>query len=170
MNKIKGYVWGIVICAVITVLSGCGTKYVPVETRTTDTVYKARTDSVATRNVFETRYLYGFRDSIRIRDSVRIRVNERGEEIGRDTWHREFVGRSEREFSGIRNERDFYKAKADSLQALRSKYKEVPKVVERKLNRWERLKMDVGGVAIGVSLIFVLFVIRWIVRAVRGRI
>ena len=47
----------------------------------------------------------------------------------------------------------------------------VPYPVERKLNRWESLKMEVGGLAIGVLSVVVLgtigYIIMWLVRKYR---
>lgn len=58
---------------------------------------------------------------------------------------------------------DRYKASNDSLRATMKEHIEVPKVVERELSRWEKLKMDVGGWAIGAMSTVLLGVIGYIV-------
>ena len=55
----------------------------------------------------------------------------------------------------------------DTLYVGRSDTVRVPCPVERELSRWERLKMDAGGVAIGVCGVAVLVVVGWL--AVRMR-
>jgi hypothetical protein len=52
--------------------------------------------------------------------------------------------------------------KTDSIQ--------VPYPVERKLTKWEKIKMDAGGISIGVCIALVLMIIVYfIVRAYRRR-
>ena len=57
------------------------TKYIPVNTIKTDTIFKASKDSVKLITLFKTK------DSINIRDSVVLHVNDKGEVTGKDTWH-----------------------------------------------------------------------------------
>ncbi len=52
--------------------------------------------------------------------------------------------------------------RTDSVQA--------PYPVERKLSRWERVKMDFGGIAIGGALVALAAVIIWIVKLIRRKI
>lgn len=40
----------------------------------------------------------------------------------------------------------------------------VPYPVERKLSRWEQAKMDFGGMAIGATVLLVVFVIAWLIK------
>ena len=49
--------------------------------------------------------------------------------------------------------------KADSVS--------VPYPVERKLSRWERVKMDYGGMAIGGTFVAVCFIVAWLARRFR---
>lgn len=49
--------------------------------------------------------------------------------------------------------------KADSVS--------VPYPVERKLNKWERVKMDYGGMAIGGTSVAVCFIVAWLARRFR---
>lgn len=43
----------------------------------------------------------------------------------------------------------------------------VPYPVERKLNKWERVKMDYGGMAIGGTFVAVCFIVVWLARRFR---
>ncbi len=75
VDILKGLIWGFVLCALITLVSGCrSVKYVPVETvRTEDrTVTKEVHDTVA---VYDTRIVYVKGDTVvdlRYRDRWRI--------------------------------------------------------------------------------------------------
>lgn len=46
----------------------------------------------------------------------------------------------------------------------------VPYPVERKLSRWEQVKMDYGAVSIGVSLAAVIAAVVWLIIWIRRRI
>ena len=55
----------------------------------------------------------------------------------------------------------------DTLYVGRTDTVRVPYPVERELSRWERVKMDMGGVAMGVLAVALLAVVGWL--AVRMR-
>ena len=46
----------------------------------------------------------------------------------------------------------------------------VPYPVERKLSRWEQVKMDYGAVSIGVSLAAIIAAVAWLIIWIRRRI
>lgn len=93
------------------------------------------------------------KDSIFVQDSTHIK--EKGDTVFVDKW------------------KYIYKSvtKNDTIHIIRTDSIPVPYPVERKLNRWEQIKMDFGGYFLaGISLIASFYIIRWLVRKTRKRI
>ena len=103
------------------------------------------------------------RDSVAIHDSVVIVQDEQGnikERIivrYRDRWH------ATQDNLMLQRMIDRYKASNDSLRAVKRDSISVPVLVEKKLTRWQKFKMDVGGWAIGAMSTVLLGVIGYIV-------
>lgn len=110
-------------------LSGCRTKYVPVKT--------VRTDSVFLEKIRK--------DSIFVRDSVYVR--EKGDTVY--LYKYKYVYKD--------------KLTTDTVYVERTDSVEVPVPVERKLSRWERWKMEFGGMSFGVC-IGLSAVIVWLIK------
>lgn len=109
---------------------GCkSVKYIPVETVRTDSVYVDR-------------YL---RDSIYQRDSVFINRWTAEDTVYQDKVVWKYVYRD--------------KVKYDTVAILRSDTVRIPFPVDRELSKWEQIRLDVGGWAIGVVIITILIVI-----------
>lgn len=114
----------------LSLLAGCkSVKYIPVETVRTDSVYVDR-------------YL---RDSIYQRDSVYINRWTAGDTIYQDKIVYKYVYRD--------------KVKYDTVAILRSDTVRVPFPVDRELSKWEQIRLDVGGLAIGIVIITILIVV-----------
>ena len=176
-KEIKYYVYSILILiGLLALTSLCFTScshrvYVPVQSIRTDTIYMSRKDSVHIKDSLITRQVINIRDSVAIHDSVVIIKDEQGnikEKLivrYRDRWH------ATQDNLTLQRQIDRYKASNDSLRATKTEYKEVPVPVERKLSRWEKLKMDVGGWAIGamstVLLGVVGYVVVWLLKKYR---
>lgn len=134
MEEIKGIFWGIIVCTMISLLTGCkSVQYVPVETFRTD-------------NIYVDQYL---RDSIYQRDSVFVNRWMAGDTIYQNKVVWKYVYRD--------------KVRYDTVSILRSDSVSVPYPVGRKLTKWEQIRLDVGGWAIGVVIITILIVIGCIV-------
>lgn len=137
--------------------------YVPLQSVRTDTVYIARKDSVHIKDSLVVRQVINIRDSVAIHDSVVIIKDEQGnikEKLiirYRDRWH------ATQDNLTLQRQIDRYKASNDSLRATKTEYKEVPIPVEKKLSRWQKFKMDVGGWAIGAMSTVLLGVVGYIV-------
>lgn len=109
-------------------LSGCTTtKYVPVYHHTTDTL----------------RWHRNIRDSIYLHDS--IRVSEKGDTVRIDRWHTRYVERTRTD--------TIYQSKRDSIPVSYPVEKEVP----APLTWWQQARMQVGGIAIFLLIIFVVW-------------
>lgn len=168
-KDIKYYVYTmLIIIGLLALTSLCFTScshrvYVPVQSIRTDTIYMSRKDSVHIKDSLITRQVINIRDSIAIHDSVVIVKDEQGnikEKLivrYRDRWH------ATQDNLTLQRLLAHYKASNDILRATRKELIEVPVPVERKLSRWEKLKMDVGGWAIGAMSTFLLAIIGYIV-------
>lgn len=130
MGMVKGLLFLIIPCIMLSLLTGCkSVQYVPVETVRTDSVYVDR-------------YL---RDSIYQRDSVFINRWTAGDTIYQDKIVYKYIYRD--------------KVKYDTVAILRSDTVRVPFPVDREISKWEQIRLDVGGWAIGVVIITILIVI-----------
>ena len=131
----------LVVFAVIVLLlmTGCQTKYIAVPEYHMETVTQYKHDSIFIET-FKT-------DSVVVHEGGDTVTVEKWHWAWRDRWH-DVV----RVDSFIRT---------DSIR--------VPYPVERKLSKWERVKMDYGATAIGVSLTAVLGVVAWILIWIRRR-
>ena len=134
MERIKGFLWGIMACILISMLTGCkSVQYVPLETVRTDSLYVDR-------------YQH---DSIYLRDSVFVNRWTAGDTVYQDKVVWKYVYRD--------------KVKYDTVSVLRSDTARVPYPVERRLTKWEQVRLNVGGWAIGAVIIFILIVVGIIV-------
>lgn len=125
------------ICLLV-LASGCSRKvYVPVES------VVSRTDTIYSAKVRV--------DSVIMRDSVA--VFQKGDTVL------------------ITKYRDRYRVKelTDTVyhSAIDSVKISVPYPVERELSRWERTKMDFGGMAIGVLVIALCVAVAWLIKKFR---
>lgn len=168
-KEIKYYVYTmLIIIGLLALTALCFTScshrvYVPVQSIRTDTIYMSRKDSVHIKDSLITRQVINIRDSVAIHDSVVIVKDDQGnikEKLivrYRDRWH------ATQDNLTLQRQIDRYKASNDSLRATKTEYKEVPIPVEKKLSRWQKIKMDVGGWAIGAMSTFLLAIIGYIV-------
>lgn len=119
--------WAIVLLLFLVALAGCSHRvYVPLQSVHTDTVYKARRDSVHVRDSVVLRHVVSIRDSVAIRDSVVITKDEAGNVKERliiryrDRWHMSADNLS------MQREIAHYKATNDSLRAFIRDMQQVP--------------------------------------------
>lgn len=122
---------GIILLIVASLLfSSCKTiQYVPVETIKTE--YKVKTDTFIQK------------DSVIYHDSVYI--HSKGDTVWYEKWHTKY---KDRVVTKIVTDTII---KTDSIQ--------VPYPVERKLTKWERVKMDAGGISIVVCFVVVFMLV-----------
>lgn len=96
----------------------------------------------------ETEYLH---DSIYVHDSTYI--HHKGDTVYMDKWHTKYIERTYTD-SFI---------KTDSIRVP------VPYYIEKKLNWWQRAKMDFGGFAFGALLALVIFITAYGIYKVRHK-
>ena len=176
-KEIKYYVYSmLIIIGLLALTALCFTScshraYVPLQSVHTDTVYMARKDSVHIKDSLIIRQVINVRDSVAIHDSVVIIKDEQGnikEKLiirYRDRWH------ATQDNLTLQRLLAHYKASNDILRATKKERIEVPVPVERKLSRWEKLKMDVGGWAIGAISTLILasvgYIMVWLLKKYR---
>lgn len=138
MERIRGFLWGIMACILISILTGCkSVQFVPVETVRTDSVYIDR-------------YQH---DSIYQRDSVFVNRWTAGDTVYQDKVVWKYVYRD--------------KVKYDTVAILRSDTVRVPYPVERRLSKWEQVRLNVGGWVIALVVITILVVVGWAIYKIR---
>lgn len=168
---VVSYIIGVYVF-VIMLFCGCSHKiYVPVESVRTDTLYLSHRDSIHVKDSIVMHHVINTRDSVAIHDSVVIVTDDQGhikEKLivrYRDRWH------ATQDNLTLQRQIDRYKASNDSLLATMKEHIEAPKVVERELSRWEKLKMDVGGWAIGAMSTLILasvgYIMVWLLKKYR---
>lgn len=116
------------------VLVGCRTKYVTVPEYHKE--YINRTDTFLRS------------DTLFRLDSVVIRQQGDTTVIEKVRWQNRFV--------------NVYKMKTDTI--MKSDSIRVPYPVEKKLSKWQQLRLDFGGWAMGLIVIVIFFVVVWLVR------
>lgn len=57
----------------------------------------------------------------------------------------------------------------DTLTIIKTDSVQVPFPVEKELSRWQKTKMDLGGIAIGMCCAVILWLIVWIARRLRNK-
>nr|DAJ81247.1 MAG TPA: hypothetical protein [Caudoviricetes sp.] len=176
-KEIKYYVYSMLILIGLLALTAlCFTScshrtYVPLQSVHTDTIYISRKDSVHIKDSLIVKQVVHVRDSVAIHDSVVIVRNEQGEVKEklivryRDRWH------ATQDNLTLQRQIDRYKASNDSLRAVKRDSVSVPVPVEKKLSRWQKIKMDVGGWAIGamsaVLIGIVGYIVVWLLKKYR---
>lgn len=163
---------GLVVAGIAVLLSSCTrTQYVPVETVRTEYV-KADTTGLyeRLRNYFESIYSRETStDSVIDRSKETVVLKENGDTARHD---RERIlyksSHREKELEHKLSERDST-INALRLQLETVKTDSVPKPypVERPLSRWEKSKMDFGGMAIGGIMIAVCIAVVWLIKKFR---
>ena len=124
----------VIVLTVLWMLAGCRTKYVTVPEYHKE--YINRTDTFLRS------------DTLYRLDSVVVRMQGDTTIIEKIRWQNRFV--------------NVYKVKTDTI--MKSDSIRVPYPVEKTLTMWQRAKMDVGGWAMGLITVVIIFVIVWLVR------
>lgn len=141
---------GLLMMVMAALFSSCRTQYIPVETIRTEIRYEKSKDS--TRIVDKV----NVRDSVRMRDSIVQIVNDKGEVIRTEVW------RWKEKYSDVNTLYSSLKSKYDSLYSAKSDSVQVPYPVERKLTKWQTMKLELGEWMLGIIVAMILLIIGWI--------
>lgn len=165
-SKFVGALWGMLLCLMVSLLTGCGAKKPAVLTRTDsvrvakDTVYR---DRIVLRYVERTNT-----DRTVSRDSTATTVDEEGNVKKTDTWHwrDRYVENSLNTL--MKDSLEAYKAKVDSLANIGRSRNDVPVPTVRKLSWWERnIEKPIASC---IAVIITGAVLLLILRYARGRL
>ena len=125
---------GMVLLLLLAMLTSCKTRYVTVPEYHKE--YINRTDTFLRS------------DTLFRLDSVVVRMQGDTTVIEKIRWQNRFV--------------NVYKIKTDTI--MKSDSIRVPYPVERKLSKWQQLRLDFGGWAMGGTVVAIVFIIIWLVR------
>ena len=130
------------VLALMSLFASCGgVRYVPVERATHDSIYISRLQ----------------RDSIHVHDSIYMEVKTKADTVYQTKYVQKVVYRDA--------------LRTDTMLVERIDTIRIPYPVERKLTRWEQIKLDFGGMFIGGIAIFALSsAIVWLIRRKRNNI
>ncbi len=111
-------------------------------------------------------------DSVIITDSVIILVDETGEMVTKERY-REKVQKTDRA-STVENNRQseitrqyvdsILSAQKTELIAMFQKSQQIPLPIERNLTKWEKVKQETGGIAIGILVVVLISAVIWLVK------
>ena len=125
---------GMVVLLLLAMLTSCKTRYVTVPEYHKE--YINRTDTFLRS------------DTLYRLDSVVVRMQGDTTVIEKIRWQNRFV--------------NVYKVKTDTI--IKTDSIRVPYPVERKLSKWQQLRLDFGGWAMGGTVVAIVFIIIWLVR------
>lgn len=165
----KEKIW-LIVLGVAIVFSACrSTEYVPVETVRTEYV-EADTMGIYNRLrlFFESQRLRETSsDSLIDRTMETIVIKENGDTARHDKERIVYVAsHREKELEHKAHLQDsIIKAMRTQLASVRSDSIPVPYPVERRLSRWQQMKMDFGGMAMGaLAGMVILIAVVWLIR------
>ena len=147
-EKLKGALWGMLICFIITLMFGCrSVKYVPVTSVKTDSIFIYDTSKV----VNKIRYT----DSLRIIDSIIVVQDTAGKTIYKEKHHSETRTKS----NEMKNSE---KQKKDKTEKTNNEV-ETPIYIEKKLGWWDKLCINVFPFLAAFTILLCM-AIAWMLR------
>ena len=127
----------VIVLTVLWMLAGCKTRYVSVPEYHKE--YINRTDTFLRS------------DTLFRLDSVVVRMQGDTTVIEKIRWQNRFV--------------NVYKIKTDTI--IKTDSVRVPYPVEKTLTKWQRVKMDYGGMAMGGTAVALVLIVVWLARKSR---
>lgn len=156
------------------ILCGCTrTSYQPIESERTDSITSTSKFDEAhfqsLLNVLE--HQVNIRDSVVIRDSVIMVLNESGDVVSKETFHdRDRNSSRDEAITQIQAKYDsIFNAQREEISAVIDQIRQVPVPVEKPLSKWERVKQEVGGIAIGILVAVLSIAVVWLIRKVQHK-
>ena len=172
LSAVRGFVFAIAFLAILALMCSCTkTLYVPVETVRTEykdadttAIYERLLQSLESRREKEVRS-----DSIFDREREVVVLKENGDTARHD--RERIIYRSTNREKELEVENKMLR---DSIFSLNSRFEaikadSIPSIVtvERELSRWEKVKMDFGGMAIGAIIVALCVAVVWLLRMFR---
>ena len=147
-EKLKGALWGMLICFIITLMFGCrSVKYVPVTSVKTDSIFIYDTSKV----VNKIRYT----DSLRIIDSIIVVQDTAGKTIYKEKHHSETRTKS----NEMKNSE---KQKTGKTEKTNNEV-ETPIYIKKKLGWWDKLCINVFPFLAAFTILLCV-AIAWMLR------
>lgn len=138
-ERLKGFLWGIVACVVITLLAGCrSVRYVPVGTVRTDSVFVNRWN----------------KDSVFVHDSVFVSFRTGGDTVYAEKVTVKYLYRD--------------RVRYDTVSIIRADSVQVPYPVEKKLGWWEETRINMFPVLL-IAVAVLAFIVVRILRKTRKK-
>lgn len=139
MDRMKGLFWGLLACAVLTLLFGCTTtRYVPVPSVSVDSVYVDR----------------WLRDSVYLHDSVFVNQWTQGDTVYVDKVVTRYKYKDRWRY--------------DTVAVVRTDSVRVPYPVEKDLGWWEKTRMYSFPVLV-VIIALLAFIVVWLIKKLRKK-
>lgn len=139
MDRLKGLFWGLLACAVLTLLFGCTTtRYVPVPSVSVDSVYVDRFH----------------RDSVYLHDSVFVNQYSKGDTVFVDKVVTKYKYKDRWRY--------------DTVAVVRVDSVQVPYPVEKDLGWWEKTRLYSFPVLVAIVAVLA-FVVVWLVKKLRKK-
>ena len=138
MDRVRGLFWGLLACAVLTLLFGCTTtKYVPVPSVSVDSVYVDR----------------WLRDSVYLHDSVFVTHYSKGDTVYVDKVVTRYKYKD--------------RWRQDTVAVVRADSVRVPYPVEKELGWWEKTRLKLFWPLAAVVVVLAVAV-WWLVKRKQG--
>lgn len=101
--------------------------------------------------VYQSKY-----DSVYFKDSIYIR--EKGDSVFIDKWHTQYKYKVDTSY--------IYKERVDTIYQVKNVIVET----EKKLTKWQKFKMDAGGLLVGAVVALLVALVVMVVRKVKARV
>lgn len=179
-QKIERAAWGLILALGVTVFilgtlvlsGGCTrTVYKPVETVRTEYIHGDTAQFMALVNSLKEQISQknSKKESLIHKEKETVKLNEKGDTVLRDRFvyiHLSSEERSAYERT-IESQRDSISELWQKLSSVKSDSIHVPYPIEKELTKWEQVKMDFGGMAMGAMAIVVCVAVIWLIRKFR---
>lgn len=143
----KSIVYILTILLTIAIWSCKSPQYIPTESKT------QIKDSVNIRDSVVTKEVINQKDSVVIRDSVVTVVDDKGNVLRTELYRQKEI------YKDLQKEYRDLQSKYNSLLSQKTDSIQVPYPVEKELSRWQSFKMEIGGYAIIILLVVILYFI-----------
>lgn len=159
---ISTFLWALIACAILALLAtSCSHRvYEPLQSVHTDTVYKARRDSVRLHDSTVIKLRTVIRDSTRVKDSTVIKLGADGKQVGYEKYSSTDRYHNTDNSQELQREVDKYKEAYDSLRAVRQDTIRV----QKSLSSWQKTKINYGGYAMGIIGLMIICLVLYIAK------